>query len=241
MLRDMNRRRSAAEQFFSPRNKGLNFFLIVAALLSAIYQSGCSGTTTAAANANSVTDPTFGANASSINFGNVALGDSKTISLSFTNSTSSAVTILTITVSGPGFNATGIPTGTILNSGQTANLSVSFTPAGTGNESGSITLTSNAQNSSIIVSLQGTGVPSGDHLATLSWVASQSQVTGYNIYRGTISGGPYTRLNATEDTSLSYTDSSVSAGQTYYYVVTAVNSSGESSYSNQAVAMIPTP
>jgi fibronectin type 3 domain-containing protein len=67
-------------------------------------------------------------------------------------------------------------------------------------------------------------------------------VAGYNVYRGSQSGGPYVAVNSALDASTGYTDNSVQAGQTYYYVVTAVDNSGtESVYSNQAQAVIPTP
>jgi len=63
------------------------------------------------------------------------------------------------------------------------------------------------------------------HSVTLSWTASiSSGVTGYRIYRGTASGGPYTILNSVVGTS--YMDASVQAGATHYYVVTAVDGSG---------------
>lgn len=74
----------------------------------------------------------------------------------------------------------------------------------------------------------------------LSWDASTSQVVGYYVYRGSQSGGPYSKLNSAPDPNTSYTDNSVQTGQTYYYVTTAVNNSGqESSYSNQVTAVIP--
>jgi len=77
---------------------------------------------------------------------------------------------------------------------------------------------------------------------SLSWAASTSTVVGYNVYRGTQSGGPYAVLNSAADASTTYTDSTVQAGQTYYYVVTAVDGSGnESVNSNQAQAVVPTP
>ncbi len=76
---------------------------------------------------------------------------------------------------------------------------------------------------------------------SLSWTASTSpDVISYNLYRGAASGGPYTLLTSgiTVDGA---TDNSVQAGTTYYYVVTAVNSSNvESGYSNQAAATVPT-
>ena len=67
-------------------------------------------------------------------------------------------------------------------------------------------------------------------------------VVGYNVYRGGTSGGPYNKINSALDGSTAYTDSGVLAGQTYYYVTTAVDSTGaESVYSNQVTAVIPTP
>jgi fibronectin type 3 domain-containing protein len=65
-------------------------------------------------------------------------------------------------------------------------------------------------------------------------------VAGYNVYRSTTSGSGYILVNGGLVGSLGYTDTSVQSGTTYYYVTTAVNSSGdESSYSNEAQAIIP--
>jgi hypothetical protein len=62
------------------------------------------------------------------------------------------------------------------------------------------------------------------------------------VYRGTISGGPYSRVNGSLIGATTYVDSTVSSGQTYYYVATAVDSSNdESTYSLQATAVVPTP
>lgn len=81
---------------------------------------------------------------------------------------------------------------------------------------------------------------SSTHSVSLSWNPSTSVVIGYNIYRATQSGGPYTLV----DTSLqpAYSDNHVQSGSTYFYVVTAVNgSSQESPFSNESKAAIPTP
>src|SRR5579863_74563 len=146
----MNRSGLAGAQLFSSKDRTLRLMLVTAALIAALYQSGCAGI--AAANGNAVlSGAQFNANTSTINLGNVALGDTKTATITFTNSTNSAVTITNISVSGAGFNAGGIPSGTILNPGQTATLSITFTPSSTGSASGSITVTSNAQNSSVTV------------------------------------------------------------------------------------------
>jgi len=79
------------------------------------------------------------------------------------------------------------------------------------------------------------------HNVNLSWDASTSpQVVGYNVFRGTNPGGPYTQINPTLDPNTIYTDSTVQSGQTYYYVTTAVNSDNtQSEYSNQTEAQIP--
>jgi len=63
-----------------------------------------------------------------------------------------------------------------------------------------------------------------------------------NVYRFHHFGGPYTKLTTvTPVAGLSYIDGTVFSGQTYYYVVTAINSSGESANSAQATAAVPFP
>jgi fibronectin type 3 domain-containing protein len=65
-------------------------------------------------------------------------------------------------------------------------------------------------------------------------------VSGYNVYRSTTSGSGYAKVNGSLVAAVNYTDSTVQNGTTYYYVTTAVDGSGnESSYSNQATAVIP--
>jgi hypothetical protein len=84
---------------------------------------------------------------------------------------------------------------------------------------------------------------SSSHYVVLSWTASTTpDVIGYNLYRGTTSGGPYpTKLNVSPVTGTSFTDNTVEAGQTYYYVATAVGSDGvtESAYSDETSATVP--
>jgi hypothetical protein len=91
--------------------------------------------------------------------------------------------------------------------------------------------------------LGGTCQTDSAHSVSLNWTASISpNVSGYNVYRGTSSSGPYTKVNPTLIVGTSYQDTAVQAGQTYYYVATAVDSSAiESAYSNQAPAVIPYP
>jgi hypothetical protein len=73
----------------------------------------------------------------------------------------------------------------------------------------------------------------GNQQIVLNWNAS-SGATGYHVKRGTVSGGPYTQVAA--PTGTSDTDTGLTNGTTYYYVVSAVNSAGESANSSQASA-----
>ncbi|WP_239619288.1 glycoside hydrolase family 48 protein [Cohnella mopanensis] len=80
----------------------------------------------------------------------------------------------------------------------------------------------------------GLTATAGNAQVALSWTAS-SGVTGYNVKRATTSGGPYTTV-ATGVAATSYTNTGLTNGTTYYYVVSAVNAAGESVNSSQASA-----
>jgi len=85
---------------------------------------------------------------------------------------------------------------------------------------------------------QGCMTGSG-HSVGLNWNASSTPNVTYKIYRTTISGGPYTFL-ASPGTAINFTDPNIQSGQTYYYVVTSVDSSNkESVFSNQTQALVP--
>lgn len=176
----------------------------------------------------------------SLNFSNVSTGSNTILPVTFTNGGNSNVTISNVTISGAGYTASGVSSGQIIAPGKTATLNVTFAPAGTGLIPGSVTVTSNATNSPAAITLSGTGVAPGSHSVTLTWTASISTVTGYNVYRSSVSGGPYTKLTPTQVTALTDVDSTVVASQTYFYVVTSVDSSGvESAYSTEVSATVP--
>lgn len=88
-----------------------------------------------------------------------------------------------------------------------------------------------------------TGAGAVPHNVVLNWFASSSaNIAGYNVYRSSSPGGPYTRLNSSLIAGTTFTDSVVAAGDTYYYVSTAVDSSNnESAFSNEAAATAPSP
>lgn len=176
----------------------------------------------------------------SLAFGTVTVSNSVTKNVTLTNSGNATVTISNVVVTGAGFNVTGGTAGLILSGGQTATLSEAFDPSVAGSAVGSITVTSNAVNSPIVVALSGTGAAAVSHSTLLTWAPCTSAVTGYNVYSSTVSGGPYARLTSTPVTATNYTDSTVQQGLMYYYVATAVNSQNqESAYSGQVSVAIP--
>ncbi len=179
-------------------------------------------------------------NFSALPFGNVNTNATSTLPVIFTNSGTANITISNVSVSGAGYGASGIPVGQILTGGQTATLNVTFTPAGTGSVPGSATVTSNASNSPVTVTLSGTGVQPVVHSVTLGWIASSSTgVTGYNVYSATTSGGYTTPVNPSPITGTTFTDSTVQGGQTYFYVVTAIDAGVESLHSIEVSVMVP--
>jgi hypothetical protein len=175
-------------------------------------------------------------------FGNVIVGTNAQLTGTLTASGES-VTVSSDILNGPAFAVSGISFPVTIPAGQQAQFTVTFTPSATGAASGSVSFTSNAANSPTVETYTGTGTPAPQHSVNLSWTASNSQnISGYNVYRGVKSGGPYSKINPVLDASTLYTDTTVADGQTYYYVTTAVNSSNEeSTYSNQATAVIPPP
>jgi fibronectin type 3 domain-containing protein len=152
-----------------------------------------------------------------------------------------SVTVTSASLNNGEFVLSGISLPATLAAGQSTPYTVTFTPQASGATSASLSFSSNASNSPAAQSMTGTGATPPQHTADLTWNSSTSAV-GYNIYRGTVSGGPYSMINASLVGSTAYSDNTVASGQTYYYVATAVDgSSSESAYSNQTQAVIPNP
>jgi hypothetical protein len=183
---------------------------------------------------------TLAVSPTSLSFGNVTVGSSSALGGTLTASGAS-LTVSSESLNNSEFVLSGISLPVTLSTGQSATFTVTFTPGASGGTSASLSFASNASNSPTVQTMTGTGTAATSHTVDLSWNASADAVS-YNIYRGTVSGGPYTMINSSPDTTTAYTDSTVASGTTYYYVATAVNSeSQESGYSNQATAVIPSP
>src|SRR2546427_579723 len=182
------------------------------------------------------------ASPTSLSFGNVTVGStSAPQTVTLTNSGNSSVSISQINVSGSGFSASGLTAPLTLAAGQTASFSVVFASTTAGTAIGNVSLVSNATNSPTIA-LSASGVQPIPLARTLSWNPSLSAVVSYNVYRGTQSGGSYQKLNSLPAPTTTYTDNSVLAGQTYFYVVTAVDSRNvQSVHSKGGSTTIPSP
>jgi len=185
---------------------------------------------------------TLAVSPTSMDFGNVVVGTNSQLTGTLTASGES-VKVSSDILNGSAYALSGISFPVTIAAGQHVQFTITFTPAGTGSASGSVSFASNASNSPTVETFTGDGTPPPQHSVNLSWTASSSpNIIGYNIYRGIKSGGPYSKINAVLNASTLYTDTTVADGQTYYYVTTAVNSSNEeSAYSNQTTAVIPPP
>jgi hypothetical protein len=179
-------------------------------------------------------------NVSSLSFGNVNVGSNSSLAATLTNTGNSSVTISSSNTAGVGFTVSGVSSGESLNPNQSIPVTVQFAPSAAGAVNGNLTIVSSATDSPTSIGLTGAGTQQAQTVA-LGWTASTSSVIGYNVYRGTTTGGPYSsKLTSSPVASTQFTDTGVQSGQTYYYVVTSVNSSDvESVYSGQATATIP--
>jgi concanavalin A-like lectin/glucanase superfamily protein/fibronectin type III domain protein/NHL repeat-containing protein len=84
----------------------------------------------------------------------------------------------------------------------------------------------------------GLSASAGDGSVSLDWADNaEGDLEGYDVYRSTTAGGGYSKVNGPRLSASAYTDSGVTNGTTYYYVVRAVDRSGNpSGDSNEAQA-----
>ena len=175
---------------------------------------------------------------SNLSFGNVAVGNSTAQLIGLTNTGTANLSISNISTSGAGFS-TSAGSNIVLTPNQSLTVSVNFVPAAPGNVTGSLVVSSNAQNSMLQIPLSGTGTTAPSHSVVLSWNPSSSAVIGYFVYRSSVSGGPYTKLTSSVDPVPSFMDAGLASGS-YFYVVTSVSANNaESGFSNEVEVIVP--
>jgi fibronectin type 3 domain-containing protein len=112
-----------------------------------------------------------------------------------------------------------------------------FTPSAPGSAAGSIAIGSSA--GAVSIALAGNGGQLSSHTVALNWDPSSSTVVGYYVYRA-LPNGTFAKINPAPAVLTAYTDANIQSGQTYTYVVTAVDAYNvESDYSDPVLATIP--
>src|ERR1035437_9484999 len=125
-------------------------------LLAALpFLVGCQGVS-AAGSSGQQQSTTLSLLTATADFGSVAVGSSKTLTVTATNSGPASVT-----VSGAGFQLSGITAPLTLNASQSMTFTIAFAPQASGSSSGTAAITSDASNASLTIALSGTGVAPG--------------------------------------------------------------------------------
>jgi len=125
-------------------------------------------------------------------------------------------------------------------SGNSRSALVAGSPTVAANYQFSISVKGHGGHTSTVAYTLAIAQPPAEHVVDLSWNASGGDVIGYNVYRSTVHGGPYSQINVSLVAATLFMDSTVVDGLTYYYVTTSVDPEGaQSSYSNEAQAQVP--
>jgi hypothetical protein len=188
-------------------------FAMASVLLAAGLLAGCGGGTGIAnnqsgpGNGNGTNAGTLSANASTMAFGNVTVGDNKTTQLTLTNtSTANDVSISGINVSGTGFSlSSALSTPFTLGAGKSTNIGVTFLPTQPTSDTGTLTIASSASDTgNLIVGLAGQGMAQGQI------GASPTDLELGNVTVGTTASGNVVVSNSTGGTTVTVSQISVS-------------------------------
>lgn len=196
--------------------------------------------------------PQLQSHPSSLNFGAVTVRTTSTQTVTLKNTGNVPLTINSVALPNSAFSTAGLSSGVSLAPGQNLEFKLAFRPLGSGSVSGALSIASSSLASPVKLALAGSGTSTNTptstppaasaHTVSLAWSPSASSVIGYHVYRGTSSGGPYSRVSASAIGGLDFSDTTISSGGRYYYVVTAQNSTGdESPFSNEAAIDFPNP
>jgi hypothetical protein len=128
--------------------------------------------------ATAVAAATLTANPTSLTFTNVQVGTNSTQSETIKNTGGTSAQITAVAASGTGFSVSGITLPLTLTAGQSVSFNVTFAPQSAGNASGTVTVTSNAQNPTLTIPVSGTAVAGGDLTASPTSIAFGNVILG---------------------------------------------------------------
>ena len=131
------------------QHRPLAWLAVLATLLLTLTLSGCVGLTSAG---------TLTASATSVSFGNTATGSKSSQTLIITNTGTASVMISKATASGAGFSVVGGTSSVSIAAGKNHAFQIQFAPQAAGNVSGNLVVASDASDSTLAISLSGTGM-----------------------------------------------------------------------------------
>lgn len=185
------------------------FSSILLLIFSVLFTFGCVGTKVAPTSPSSPSSPSnptspgsLSVSASTVSFGNVQVGSTKSLSLTLSNGATqtSSIEVSQLTVSGQAFSMMGVTLPTTLAPGHSLTLTIDFKPSAAGNATGSVAITSNAATANISVTLSGNGMASGQLAVNPATMSFSSVAVGSSQNQtGTLSAGssPITVSSAT--------------------------------------------
>ena len=216
----------------------------LAAAFVTLFSASCGGGGAGLESTSVSVGPALNLSPANLSFGNqpaMLTSSPQSVTLTNTGAVTLDITSLAVTGTNAGDFAETNTCGSSVATGANCTIAVLFTPSAAGARSAVLSIADNVSGSPQTASLSGTGT----HDVIVSWTPSVTAgVVGYYVYRGSTSGGESsTPLNSTPVNGTSFTDEGVTAGSTYYYVVTAVASDGvtQSAPSVEASATVPTP
>ena len=236
------------------RKEGGAFALLAVSLilLASVSLSSCAGYTSRASSAGGsgqAANPGVGVlspNPTSLSFGSTAVGSTAMQSVVVTNTGTAAANISQSTISGAGFTIVSGNAGTSIAVGQSATIQVQFAPTSPSAVTGMLTVTSDASNSPLAISLSGTGTQGGlsanpasisfgnlpvGNVAPITVTLSNTGTAAVSITAESITGAGFTMAGLSPQ--------SLTPGQTTSFTVTfapttATNSSGSVSITSSA-------
>ncbi len=216
-------------------------FVLFACLFPAVLLAGCAGSTGAGTNSNDGGNGSHpgSASAPAVPTGLSATPGNAQVGLAWTASANAtSYNVKRGTTSGGPYTTISSPTAASFTDSSLANGTPYFYVVSAVNAAGQSANSSEVSAKPTAPS-QAPAAPAGllasaaNTQVSLAWSASAT-ATRYNVKRGTTTGGPYTTVSS--PTATNFTDTGLTNGTTYFYVVTAVNSTGESANSVQASA-----